>query len=249
MPHRPDDTERVNTETARRLLEHATALEVDGPTLRQLREAATEAGISDAAFNRAVHAWRERSRGERAESPSLASEGRGHQPTMLWRNAAALATGVASAAVTFGISDLVTAGGSDHWMLEKLAAPAALGVMAYVTSRFRARVLTTIAAGLALSQGVEFLLDLANGAPAIHGFRPHMALMVGGIAAAFAAGSFRGGFPWIKASRNHHGADVLDEQSMHSDQAVSGSPTRDAPNVRLRVTGFGTDGYEVPLHA
>jgi len=54
----PIDPERLADATARRLLERAAALESDGPTLAELRHAATEAGISPAAFDAAVAEWR-----------------------------------------------------------------------------------------------------------------------------------------------------------------------------------------------
>ena len=52
------EPERIAEATARRLLERATELDIDGPTLVQLREAAEDAGISRDAFDAAVAEWR-----------------------------------------------------------------------------------------------------------------------------------------------------------------------------------------------
>jgi hypothetical protein len=53
------DPERIADETARRLLARATALDDPQVTLEQLRDAATEAGISSVAFDAAVAEWRQ----------------------------------------------------------------------------------------------------------------------------------------------------------------------------------------------
>jgi len=166
------DAERVTDETARRLLERATALEGDGPTLAQLREAAAEAGISHSAFDAAVAEWRK---------DSLIRESR---PTLrTWtervlRNVSAFAGGWLAVA---GMAIAQQAVGAP-WLVHKFTDSAGMAIGAFVASRLRARTATVVMGGLAVSQGAEFLMDLASGEPAIHGFWAHWALMIAGVA-------------------------------------------------------------------
>jgi negative regulator of sigma E activity len=60
MKNSPLDPERIAADTARRLLERATALDTDGPTLDQLRQAAEEAGISPAGVSAALGSFTNR---------------------------------------------------------------------------------------------------------------------------------------------------------------------------------------------
>jgi hypothetical protein len=53
-----NDPNRVTEEVARELLARAAALDIGGPQLAHLREAAIEAGISGAAFDQAVREWK-----------------------------------------------------------------------------------------------------------------------------------------------------------------------------------------------
>lgn len=166
------DAERVADETARRLLERATALESDGPTLAQLREAATEAGISHVAFDAAVAEWRADSRIRKARPTTRTWTERGV------RNVAALAVGWLAVAVLAVAQQMVGA----PWLVHKFTDSAGMAIGAFVASRLRARTATVVMGGLAVSQGAEFLMDLASGKPAIHGLGAHWALMIAGVA-------------------------------------------------------------------
>jgi len=172
MKESPGDAERLAEATARRLLERATALDADGPTLAQLRQAAAEAGISHTAFDAAVAEWR-------ADRPSAAPmlTPRGWAGALL-RNIAGMASGYAAVAVLVFAQRLVAA----PWLVHKLTDPIGLAIGAVVSARLRARTATVVLGGLAVSQGAEFLMDLFAGAPAIHGFSAHIALMIAGVA-------------------------------------------------------------------
>jgi hypothetical protein len=169
----PIDRERVADDVAQRLLERATALDDDGATLEQLRQAAMEAGISAAAFDAAVAEWR-------ANPPArVAAAKPRHWAERALRNAAGLAVGwsaVAALAVTQG---LVGA----PWLVHKLTDPIGLAIGALVAARLRARTATILLCGLAVAQGAEFLMDLFSGEPAVRGFGAHTALMIAGVAA------------------------------------------------------------------
>jgi hypothetical protein len=171
MNQSPSDPERIAEATARRLLERATALDTDGPTLAQLRQAAEEAGISGKAFDAAVAAWR-------ADLPIVAVT-----PTprrwadALLRNTAGLALGwTALAALAVG-QRLFDA----PWLVHKLTDPIGLAIGAVISARLRARTATVVLCGLAVALGAEFLMDLFSGTPAIRGFGAHMALMIAGV--------------------------------------------------------------------
>jgi hypothetical protein len=164
--------ERVAEATAHRLLGRAAALDADGLNLEQLREAAAEAGISHGAFDAAVAEWR--AEGDRPASAEL----HGSATPALLRNAASLASGWLAVAVLASAQRLVAA----PWLVHKLTDPIGLAVGAIIAARLRARTATIILGGLAVSQGAEFLMDLASGAPSIHGFGAHVALMIAGIA-------------------------------------------------------------------
>lgn len=64
------------------------------------------------------------------------------------------------------------------WLVHKLTDPVGMAIGAFIAFRLRARTATVVLGGLAVSQGAEFLMDLVSGAPAIHGFGAHMALML-----------------------------------------------------------------------
>jgi len=172
MNQPPVNPERLADDVARRLLERATALEGDGPTLAQLRQAAAEAGISAAAFDAAVAEWR-------AASPHRVARATSRRWTeQALRNAAGLAVGWSAVAALTVAQRLVAA----PWLVHKLTDPIGLAIGAFVAARLRARAATVLLGGLAVSQGAEFLMDLFSGTPAIHGFGAHMALMIAGVA-------------------------------------------------------------------
>jgi hypothetical protein len=172
MKNSPLDPERIAGDTARRLLERATALDTDGPTLEQLRQAAQEAGISPAAFDAAVAEW---PAGQRVVSPTPA---RVRWTDAVLRNTAGIAVGwMAVAFLAFPQRFLAL-----PWLVHKLTDPVGLAIGAVVAARLRARTATVVLGGLAVSQGAEFLMDAFSGAPAIHRFGAHMALMIAGVA-------------------------------------------------------------------
>ncbi len=172
MNQPPLDPERVAEDTARRLLERATALESEGPTLAQLRVAAAEAGISTAAFDAAVAEWR----ADLAHPAPPATPRR--WPETVLRNVAAVVVGWSTVTALAVAQQLVGA----PWLVHKLTDPAGMAIGALVAARLRARTATVLLGGLAVSQGAEFVMDLFSGAPSIHGFGAHMALMIAGVA-------------------------------------------------------------------
>ena len=166
----PRDPERIAESTARHLLERATALDVDGPTLEQLRQAAMEAGISSAAFDAAVAEWRAATAAtELAPSANWASR--------IARNTAGLVIGWVSVA-GLAVADSIV---GEPWLVHKLSDPVGLVIGAVIASRLRARAASVVLGGLAMAQAAEFLLDLSSGAPAIRGSAPHIALMIAGV--------------------------------------------------------------------
>ena len=170
MTKPPVDPERVADDTARHLLERAAALDADGATLAQLRQAAIEAGISHVAFDAAVAEWRQNSRAPVHPAGRRILE-------QLLRNAAALAVGWSSVAALAASQALIAA----PWLAHKLTDPIGLAIGAIVGSRLRARTSTIVLGGLAIAQGTEFLMDILSGAPAIHGAQAHFALMIAGV--------------------------------------------------------------------
>jgi hypothetical protein len=168
----PVNPERIADDTAQHLLERAAALDADGATLAQLRQAAIEAGISHAAFDAAVAEWRRHSA---ARPVQPAGRRIGEQ---LLRNATALAVGWSSVAA-LGVTQALVAA---PWEVHKLTDPIGLAIGAVVGSRMRARTATIVLGGVAISQSAEFLMDFLSGAPTIHGAQAHFALMVAGVA-------------------------------------------------------------------
>jgi hypothetical protein len=166
------DAERIADETARRLLARAAVLDDSHFTLEQIRTAALEAGISHAAFDDAVAEWRRSSvSGSGAtDKPGLAAQ--------VLRNAAGLASAWVAVAALVGVVRLTGA----PWLVHKLTAPVGLAVGALVAAKLRARPATILLGGLTVSQAAEFAMDLMSGAPAIHGFGAHVALMLAGVA-------------------------------------------------------------------
>jgi len=204
------DAERVADETARRLLARATALEIDGPTLAQLRQAAAEAGISHTAFDAAVAEWRADSLSRKARSTTRTWTERG------LRNVAALAVGWLAVAVLAIAQQMVGA----PWLVHKFTDPAGMAIGAFVASRLRARTATVVMGGLAVSQGAEFLMDLASGRPAIHGLGAHWALMIAGV-----AGVALGRAVWGRRGGRGVGESASDEITQH-DLPCDSSPSR-----------------------
>ncbi len=170
----PNDRGNVSDDIARQLLARAAAIDADGRELGQLREAAIEAGISGAAFDRAVAEWRASGHTVREPRPSW-------QERVL-RNAVGFVGGWLALGLFATIDGLLGA----PWLIHKLTDPLGVLIGAAIAMKLRGRAAAVVMAGLTISQGVEFLLDLLTGAPAIHGFYPHIGLMlvgVGGVAA------------------------------------------------------------------
>ena len=168
----PSDPERLADATARRLLERATALEGDGPTLAELRHAATEAGISPAAFDAAVAEWR----ASRAPSAMRHIAGTSWRDRV-FRNAGSFAASWIALTSLTAAQRLLDA----PWLVHKLTDPVALAIGALVAIRLRARTATVVLGAFSIALGAEFLMDVASGAPAIHGFGAHMALLLAGV--------------------------------------------------------------------
>jgi len=202
MSHAPLDPERIAEDTARRLLERATMLETDGPTLAQLRQSAEEAGISPAAFDAAVAEWRT----GRAFTTSTPTRERWVHAVL--RNTAGIALGWTAVAILAIPQRFVAV----PWLVHKLTDPVGLAIGAVVAARLRARTATVVLGGLAVSQAAEFLMDLVSGAPAIHGSGAHMALMIAGVAGVAVGRSL-----WGRSNDPTARADaVSDDQSSHS---------------------------------
>jgi hypothetical protein len=68
------------------------------------------------------------------------------------------------------------------WLVHKLSDPIGLALGAFIAAKLRARTATVLLGGLAVSQAAEFAMDLVTGAPAIHGFAAHVALIITGVA-------------------------------------------------------------------
>ena len=214
MSQPPIDPERVADDVAGRLLERATALESDGPTLVQLRQAAAEAGISNAAFDAAVAEWRASS------ASQVAPATRRRWTERALRNVAGLAVGWSAVAALAVAQRLVAA----PWLVHKLTDPVGLAIGAVVAARLRARTATIALGGLAVSQGAEFLMDLFSGAPAIHGFGAHMALMIAGI-----AGVAVGRVAWRRRGR----PDACSQDARDNTQGSSHSDASESRSVGL----------------
>jgi hypothetical protein len=178
MAHSPHDPERITSETARRLLERASDFDEQELTLTQLREAALEAGISAEAFDAAVAEWRQGA--SVAPAPPVARTFATRWRSPMLRNLGALAAAYASLGLLVALCNLAEV----PWLVRKLADPVGLALGLIIALRLRARPAAILIGGLSAATMVEFLLDLASGAPAIHGFRPHMALMIAGVAGA-----------------------------------------------------------------
>lgn len=165
----PHDRDKVSDDVARELLGRAAALDEDGRELAQLRDAAIEAGISGAAFDRAVEEWR--------VGRNATREPRRSWRERVLRNAVGFAGGWLALSVFAAMDGLLGA----PWLIHKLTDPLGVLVGAAIALKLRARVATVVMAGLTISQAVEFLLDLLTGTPAIHGRYPHIGLMLVGI--------------------------------------------------------------------
>jgi hypothetical protein len=100
------------------------------------------------------------------------------------------------------------------WLIHKLTDPVGLAIGAMVAARLRAGTAKIILGGLAVSQGTEFLMDLASGTPAIHGSGAHIALMIAGV-----AGVAIGGSLWGRATGAKPNAPKTTERSVPEDDA------------------------------
>lgn len=187
-------SERMGEDDARQLL--ARAAQIDAArgmtlTIEQLREAARESGIPLDAFDAAL--------AERAGAPANTATATLPEPVsdhrtqavrewwrrdvlpVVARNGLTVIAGWAALTVSHSVARTV----SDSWLGEKAADPIAMLLTAAAAASLGARRLAIIAGGFAISQGVEFLLDAANGAPAVHGRDPHLALMALGLVLAW----------------------------------------------------------------
>ena len=163
----PDDRDRIADDLARQLLARAAVLDQDSLSLAQLRASALEAGISAAAFDQAVREWR-------SHAPTRAPP---RWTQRVIRNLGALTGGWITLAGFAAIDRLLAL----PWLVHKLTDPVGLLVGTVIATKLRARAAAIVMGGLAISQGAEFLMDLLAGAPAIHGFYSHIALMVAGV--------------------------------------------------------------------
>jgi len=171
MTQPPIDPARVPDATARQLLARAAELDADGPTLAQLRQAASEAGISGGAFDAAVVEWRTK------HTLAAPQTTRRAWLDAIGRNAVACAGSWISLSAFAAVQRLIQA----PWLLHKLSDPVGLAIGAAIAVRLRARTAAVILGGLAVSQGAEFLMDVSGGAPAVQGAGPHFALMIAGV--------------------------------------------------------------------
>jgi len=159
MTQPPIDPARVPDATARQLLARAAELDADGPTLAQLRQAASEAGISGGAFDAAVVEWRTK------HTLAAPQTTRRAWLDAIGRNAVACAGSWISLSAFAAVQRLIQA----PWLLHKLSDPVGLAIGAAIAVRLRARTAAVILGGLAVSQGAEFLMDVSGGAPAVQG--------------------------------------------------------------------------------
>lgn len=197
------DATRLPEDAAHRLL--ARAVELDASrgsdiTIAQLRDAAAEAGISVAAFDAALA---ELQLTDARTHHCRGATGRGLMDRLrAWTLGDALAGGadalkesvvrnlLAVAAFWAILMLLVTVDRAIdvQWLVRKATDPLALALGAVMAARLRARPIGVLLAGLAISQGAEFLMDAATGAPAVHGFGAHIALMIAGVAGVLLGG-------------------------------------------------------------
>ena len=219
MSQPPIDPERIADDTARHLLRRAAALDDSHLTLAQLREAAGEAGISNAAFDAAVAEWRRSPSAERASHRSpLQAVG---------RNVASFAVATL-ATVGFATVDRLTGA---PWLVHKFTDPLSLAIGAAVAVKLRARTAAVVLGGLAVAFGAEFIMDLISGAPAIHGSGAHWGLIIAGVAGVVLGHRFL---------RPPRGRAERDTPPGVSDAAEKSEPPRDdARRQPLRSTGVG----------
>lgn len=181
---------RLPEDAAHRLLARAVELDATrGPelTISQLRVAAREAGISTIAFEAAVKEWQS---GVVVSIHPPASPG---VPAWLVEHLAAVRKAVAGAPVRniaalaafWGVLVLLVSfdrAADVHWLVRKATDPVALALGATIAFQLRARPIAFLLAGLAISQGAEFVMDVALRVPSVHGFGSHLALMIAGVA-------------------------------------------------------------------
>ncbi len=197
------DAPRLPEDVARRLLDRAVELDAarDGEvTLPQLREVAQEAGVSLAAFETALAEMRQASIHTPAQS--IAPVGGLSARIRSWLGLNVPLTASASlhesvvrnliaVATYFGILTILVVMGrvaNVDWLVRKAIDPVAMLLGAAAAARFRARPASILFAGLAISQGAEFFMDAEMGAPSVHGFGSHLALMIAGVAGVLLGG-------------------------------------------------------------
>jgi hypothetical protein len=162
----------VSESEAQRLLARASELDAHlggVVSLDRLRQAAREAGLSNAAFDVAL--------AELRATPSSTSA----SATKAWPRLARVAGPVLGAAALLIGGALILNDSNAAWLVRKLLDPLALGVGAALAFRFRVRPLAIVLGGLAVATGAEFLMDFWAGQPAIRGAEPHFALLIAGI--------------------------------------------------------------------
>jgi hypothetical protein len=149
-------------------LDHARARRVP---LAHLRDAAREAGVSDAAFAQALAESQRPIAGPAPESGSAPWR------AVVGAHALALVACVGVLVLAVGLHSMSGAG----WVARKAVDPAALALGALIAARLRARLLVLPLAGLALALGAEAAMDAAFGTPAVRGAGAHLALILAGV--------------------------------------------------------------------
>lgn len=183
---------RIDEVQARALLARASELDAmrgHSLSVAQLRDVAREAGIASDAFDAALAEQSIPRLGTDASPLPSTEQGSWRRAADWWRsggravvtrNVLGLIVGGAVASVAHGTAQAV----SSSWLAEKAADALAMVIVAASAHRLGARRLAVVAAGFAISQSAEFVLDVLNGAPAVHGRDPHLALMAVGVAIA-----------------------------------------------------------------
>ena len=240
-PH--SDAQRLPEDAAHRLL--ARAVEIDNPrsseiTIAQLRDAAAEAGISNVAFDEALAELRGTARGNAYDAPThlgaldrvrrwIANANSDVAKESVLRNLIAIVGFWGTLMLIVSVDRALDV----HWLVRKASDPLALGLGAALASRLRARPVCLVLAGLAISQGAEFVMDLSLGAPAVQGFGSHIALMIAGVAGVLLGGRILRQPPAARAV-----PDVVSDQhhEMSSDREPPPVETRRAWTLRFKRT-------------
>lgn len=200
---------RLPEDAAHRLL--ARAVELDATrgtelTIAQLREAAREAGISNVAFDSALKEWQSAeftSVPPRPVPSGIRAWFRVHVAAVEAAVKGAPVRNIAALVAFCGVLMLLVSfdrAADVHWLVRKATDPVALAVGAIIALRLRARPIGFLLAGLAISQGAEFVMDVALGVPSVQGFGSHLALMIAGVAGVLLGGRLLNRPPGERAS-------------------------------------------------